>query len=126
MSSSGDHPPSPFVTGLTGRCPACGKGHLFDGFLALRPRCEACGLDYAFADAGDGPMIFVIMLSGFIVVGLALVVEIAYHPPRWVHAVLWLPLILLTTLVPLRLLKGLLICLQYHHDASEGRLERRK
>ena len=116
--------PSPFVTGLSGRCPRCGKGKLFDGFLALRQRCEACGLDYSFADAGDGPAVFVMFIAGFIVVGMALLVEVKYAPPLWVHAILWVPLILLVTLAPLRLIKGLLISLQYHHDAAEGRLDR--
>jgi uncharacterized protein (DUF983 family) len=116
--------PSPFVTGLSGRCPRCGKGKLFDGFLALRERCDACGLDYAFADAGDGPAVFVMFIAGFIVVGMALLVEVKYAPPLWVHAILWVPLILLVTLAPLRLIKGLLISLQYHHDAAEGRLDR--
>ena len=55
---------------------AAGKGSLFAGFLSVGKKCEACGLDYAFADAGDGPAIFVILLSGFIVVGAALIVEV--------------------------------------------------
>jgi uncharacterized protein (DUF983 family) len=58
-------------TGLACRCPRCGKGKLFQGFLELRPRCDVCGLDYAFADAGDGPAVFVILIAGFIVVGCA-------------------------------------------------------
>jgi uncharacterized protein (DUF983 family) len=112
------------MTGLACRCPRCRKGHLFSGFLNLRKECEACGLDYSFADAGDGPAIFVILLSGFIVVGAALLVEVAYQPPFWMHAVLWGPLILIVTLFPLRIIKSLLIVLQYHHAAAEGRLER--
>jgi uncharacterized protein (DUF983 family) len=59
------------------------------------------------------------------VVGAALVVETLYQPPFWLHAAMWLPLILITTLAPLRALKGVLIALQYHHKAAEGRLERR-
>ena len=117
---------SPYVAGLTARCPRCGQGKLFAGFLTVRPRCTACGLDYSFADAGDGPAVFVMFIAGFIVVGTALVVEIKYAPPLWVHALLWVPLILLVTLAPLRLIKGLLIALQYHHDAAEGRLDRRE
>jgi uncharacterized protein (DUF983 family) len=117
-------PPSPIVAGLTCRCPRCGKGPLFQGFLTLRPRCEACGLDFAFADAGDGPAVFVILFAGFVVVGLALIVEFLYQPPFWLHALLWGPLILLVTLGPLRPFKGVLIALQYHHDAAEGRLDR--
>jgi uncharacterized protein (DUF983 family) len=114
--------PLPIARGLLGRCPRCGDGHLFSGFLTLRPRCEACGLSYGFADAGDGPAIFVMFLGGAIVVFAALITEIVYQPPYWLHAVLWLPLILLVTLLPLRAIKGLLIALQYHHRAAEGRL----
>jgi uncharacterized protein (DUF983 family) len=112
----------PISRGLRGRCPACGEGHLFQGFLSVRPACEKCGLDYGFADAGDGPAVFVILIGGAIVVGAALATEIIFQPPYWLHAVLWLPLILLVTLAPLRLLKGVLIALQFHHKAAEGRL----
>ena len=93
--------------------------------LDIKPRCEKCGLDYGFADAGDGPAVFGILLGGFIVVFAALIVEIAYQPPYWVHAALWLPLIVVVTVGPLRPVKGLLIALQYYHKAQEGRLERR-
>ncbi|MFZ0176318.1 MAG: DUF983 domain-containing protein [Pseudolabrys sp.] len=115
----------PIGRGLRGRCPRCGEGRLFHGFLSLRPACERCGLDYGFADAGDGPAVFVILIGGFIVVFAALMTEVVYQPPYWVHAALWLPLILVVTLVPLRLVKGLLIALQYHHKAAEGRLDYR-
>ena len=124
MANEHHAPVSPFVSGLTGRCPRCGKGHLFAGFLNVRKECEVCGLDYGFADAGDGPAIFVMLIAGFIVVGAALMVEIVYQPPFWLHALLWGPLILIVTLAPLRLLKGLLISLQYHHDAAPGRFDR--
>jgi uncharacterized protein (DUF983 family) len=113
---------SPIVAGLTCRCPQCGKGKLFGGFLSLRPRCDRCGLDYTFIDSGDGPAVFIILLAGFVVVGCALIVEVKYQPPFWVHAVLWIPLIAATTLLPLRPMKSLLIALQYHHKAAEGRL----
>jgi uncharacterized protein (DUF983 family) len=110
------------IRGIACKCPRCGKGKLYAGFLTLRPACEACGLDYAFIDAGDGPAVFIILIAGFIVVGCALIVEIKYQPPYWMHAALWLPLVLVTTLLPLRSMKALLIALQYHHKAAEGRL----
>jgi uncharacterized protein (DUF983 family) len=110
----------PIRSGLACRCPRCGKGRLFQGFLNLRPRCDVCGLDYSFAEAGDGPAVFIILIAGFIVVGCALIVEFKYEPPLWLHAVLWLPLILATTLLPLRSMKGLMVALQYHHRAVEG------
>jgi uncharacterized protein (DUF983 family) len=110
------------LRGLACRCPRCGKGKLYAGFLALRPSCEACGLDYAFIDAGDGPAVFIILIAGAIVVGSALIVEVKYQPPFWVHAALWLPLTLAVTLWPLRAMKSLLIALQFHHKAAEGRV----
>lgn len=113
------------LRGIACRCPRCGKGKLYAGFLTLAPRCGSCGLDYAFIDAGDGPAIFVIMIAGAIVVACALIVEVKYQPPFWLHAVLWLPLIAATTLLPLRLMKSLLIALQFHHKAAEGRLIKR-
>jgi uncharacterized protein (DUF983 family) len=117
-------PPSPYIAGLTCRCPRCGEGKMLTGFLALKPRCEKCGLDYAFADSGDGPAVFIILFAGFIVVAAALITEIVYQPPFWLHAVLWLPLILAVTILPLRPMKGLMVALQFHHKAAEGKLAR--
>ena len=113
---------SPIRTGLACRCPRCGKGGLYQGFLNLRQRCEACGLDYAFADSGDGPAVFIILIAGFIVTGAALIVEILYKPPLWLHAALWLPLGLGLPLLMLRPFKATLLALQYHFRAQEGRL----
>ena len=117
-------PVSPYAAGLRGRCPRCGEGKLFDGYLELAPRCERCDLDYSFAEAGDGPAVFVILIAGFAVVGSALLVEAYWRPPYWLHALLWLPMLLILTLGLLRPLKGLLVTLQYHHKAEEGRVDR--
>lgn len=123
MPDTETHPAiSPLSAGLRGRCPRCGEGRMFSGFLGLPARCERCGLDYAFADSGDGPAIFIMLIVGFIVVGSALVVEVLYQPPYWLHAVLWLPLTALLSFALLRPFKGVLIALQYHHDAQEGRI----
>ena len=115
---------SPVVTGLKGRCPRCGKGHMFQGFLAVRPRCEVCGLDLAFADAGDGPAFFVMSIVGIVVVALALWVEFTYEPRIWVHLVMWFTLTAVLSLVMVRPLKGVMVALQYHHKAEEGRLQK--
>jgi uncharacterized protein (DUF983 family) len=116
-------PRPPLATGMRARCPRCGEGRLFQGFLRLAPRCRACGLDFSFADSGDGPAVFVILIVGFIVAGAALIAEIAYSPPIWVHVVLWGPLVLVLCLAALRPLKGVLVALQYHHKAEQGRLD---
>lgn len=116
-------PVDPVRVGLSGRCPRCGEGRLFKGFLAVGDGCHNCGLDYSFADAGDGPAVFVILIIGFIVVALALWMEVTVDPPLWVHFLLWIPLTLALALTALRLIKGLLIALQYRNKAAEGRLE---
>ncbi len=121
MTPNGRHPPvSPFATGPAGRCPRCGRGRLFAGFLTVAKRCEACDLDFSKADSGDGPAVFVILILGGIVVALAVITEIRYQPPIWVHVVVWPPIILGGALSMLRPLKGLLIALQYKYKASEG------
>lgn len=123
---SDDHyaPQPPVAAGLAGRCPRCGQGRMFKGFLELAPRCEACGLDYSFADSADGPAVFVMLFGGFIVCGAALWLELTYEPPFWVHLVVTLPIALVVCLGLLRPLKGILVALQYHNKAEQGRLEK--
>lgn len=116
-------PVSPLAAGLSCRCPRCGRGRLFKGFLDLAPSCTSCGLDYGFADSGDGPAVFVILFGGFVVVALAFWVEVAFEPPMWVHALLWIPATLIVTLGLLRPLKALMVAIQYRNKAAEGRLD---
>jgi uncharacterized protein (DUF983 family) len=117
-------PQAPIPTGIRGRCPRCGEGRLFSGFLRLGESCPSCGLDYAFADSADGPAVFAILIVGFIVAGAALVTEIAWQPAMWLHAVLWGPLVVALSLAFLRPLKGLAVALQYVNRAREGQLDR--
>ena len=118
------YPPiSALSTGLSGRCPRCGEGRMFEGFLTLAPRCEPCGLDFGFADSGDGPAVFVTLIAGFLVLGAALAVDVAYEPPIWIYVVFFLPLTLLVCLGLLRPLKGLLVASQYKNKAAPGRLD---
>jgi uncharacterized protein (DUF983 family) len=100
--------------------PRCGKGKLFRGFLCDRVT-RSVGWTMALPMPATGPAVFIMFFAGFIVVGAALVTEVLYHPPYWVRAVLWLPLILIVTLGPLRPMKGLMVALQYYHKAGERR-----
>jgi uncharacterized protein (DUF983 family) len=95
---------------------------LFRTGLTLRDTCERCGLSYAFADSGDGPAVFGILILGILVLGGALIVEFKIGPPVWVHVVLWGLLTPLLAFFLLRVLKATLIALQYKHKAEEGRL----
>ncbi|MBV2142570.1 DUF983 domain-containing protein [Falsochrobactrum sp. TDYN1] len=124
MSDDNSYSPvDPIRSGLVGHCPHCGEGHLFNGFLTVAPRCNVCGLDYGFADSGDGPAAFVILIIGFIVVGSALWMEVNFGPPLWVHFILWVPLAIILSLIAMRCIKGVLINMQYRHKAAQGRLD---
>ncbi len=113
--------PNTFHAALFGRCPRCGKGPLFSGYLTIRPSCSACGLDYAVFDPGDGPAVFGILIVGAFVAAAALWVEFTFSPPFWVHVILWIPTVAILSLGFLRLAKSLLVILQYKHKAQEGR-----
>jgi uncharacterized protein (DUF983 family) len=114
------HATSWAAAGLRCRCPRCGEGALYDGLLAVRDRCAACGLDLKAQDAGDGPAVFVILVLGFIVVGAALIVEVKFSPPLWVHALLWPGVIIAGALLLLRVFKATLIALQFRHRAASS------
>lgn len=96
---------------------------MFAGLFSLAKRCGVCGLDYDFADAGDGPAVFVILIIGFIVVGLALWMEVSYGPPLWLHFLLWVPLAIILSLTALRLIKGVLVALQFANKAAQGSID---
>ncbi|MFZ5930175.1 MAG: DUF983 domain-containing protein [Pseudomonadota bacterium] len=114
--------PSPLIAGLLSRCPACGKGPLFQGFLTVRSCCPVCNTDFSKMDSADGPAVFIVLTAGAIVVASALVVEVKYQPPYWLHALLWLPLILGLSLGLLRPFKALMIALQFRHKAGNGQI----
>ena len=109
----------PIRAGLSCRCPHCGKGRLFQGFLKVRPSCEACGFDLATIETGDGPATFIMQIAGFIVAFTALYVEIAYSPPMWLHLIVWIPLVAVLALALMRPGKGLMTALQYR-NTREG------
>jgi uncharacterized protein (DUF983 family) len=123
MQDSSAAEPTALRASVLGICPRCGKAPLFDGYLTVAKHCSRCGLDYSIFDVGDGATVFVILITGFLVCGAALVVEAKYSPPYWLHALIWLPLILVLVLGGLRLVKSTLMVLQYKHRAGEGRVE---
>ncbi len=114
----------PVRTGPFGRCPRCGEGHIFNGFLTLRETCEVCGLDYSYADPADGPAVFVQLFACAPGVIFTILLEILASPPVWVHLVTSLPILLATTVLPLRPIKGWLVASQFFFQAREARLVR--
>ncbi|MFY7852996.1 DUF983 domain-containing protein [Brevundimonas sp.] len=105
------------------RCPKCGKGRLFAGFLKVVDRCSVCGLDFTRLNTGDGAAIFVMQIAGGLVVFTALFVEIALSPPMWVHLAIFLPLVLVLSLGLMRPGKGVMIALQMKNQAGEAKTD---
>ena len=104
---------------LACRCPRCATGHLFAGPISLRPACENCGLDFSRMDVGDGFVVPILMVMGFIVVGAAIWVDFTYSPPLWLHAIIWPPVTLILAVGMTRYLKSFLAVQQYHVRKSE-------
>ncbi|MBB3320166.1 MULTISPECIES: DUF983 domain-containing protein [unclassified Rhizobium] len=124
-NTNDNYPPLPPIqTGIRGLCPRCGKGHLFKGFLTLRPNCEVCGLDYSFADPADGPAFFVICFACIPTVLLSVWLEVAHNASIWTQIFVTGPFLLATCIPPLRPLKGWLVASQYFYKAQEGRLSK--
>ena len=116
-------PPSLAAATFKGLCPRCGARSLFAGAARFAPECDRCGLDFASIDVGDGPAAFLILIVGAIVAVAAILVDLAYSPPWWVH-IIWLPLMIGLTLAGLRIGKAALMYQIYHHRAGEGRLSK--
>ncbi len=107
------------LNGTLARCPRCGKGRLFNGFLEIAEHCNVCGLNLSGHDAGDGPAVAGIFILGFGIMGLAWGLERWLEPPLWLHAVLWIPLTVASAVVLLRPLKGLTVAIQYQVRSVE-------
>jgi uncharacterized protein (DUF983 family) len=95
------------------RCPNCGKGHLFGKYLKVADQCEECGEEFHHHRADDLPAYLVIIVVGHVIVPAVLAVEVAYSPPYWLHALIWLPLTLVSSLGLLQPTKGAIVGLQW-------------
>jgi len=112
-------PVSPWRAGIFCRCPRCGEGRLYAGFLKIADSCQVCGLSLKGADPGDGPAFFVMFLVGAIVVAAAVVVELIAQPPYWVHLLLWAPSVFVLSAIFLRPAKAMLVAFQYKNRAFD-------
>lgn len=108
---------------LRGLCPRCGAPALFDGPVRFARICPACRLDFTAFNVGDGPAAFLTLGVGALVTLLAIIVELAFEPPFWVHLILWLPLTAALVVGSLRVAKGALLAAEYRNAAREGRIE---
>ena len=113
--------PALVAVALRGLCPRCGSPTLFDGIASFAPRCRVCGLDFVGFNVGDGPAAFLTLIIGALVTGLALWLELALHPPFWVHVVLWVPLTAAAVIGGLRAGKAALLGAEYRRGENQAR-----
>lgn len=104
------------------KCPNCGKGPLFEGFLTVRTTCPVCDQDFSALDTADGPAVFIMLIASTLVLVPAFIVEFVYSPPYWVYGVTFLPLLVVLCLGFLRPFKSLMFAFQFHFNAAEGTL----
>jgi uncharacterized protein (DUF983 family) len=105
---------------LFGLCPTCGARTMFAGVTRFAPSCGACGLDYSKFNVGDGPAAFLTLLIGALITGLALWLELSFHPPFWVHMILWIPLTAGAVVGGLRVAKAALLYAEVTRKAGEA------
>ena len=114
---------SPIAAGWKCRCPECGEGQLYRGYLEMNDQCAACGADFTIADSGDGPAFFVMFAALIVIAPTAMFFELIVSPPAWVHVILWPPIIMVCCMWLLRPFKSTLFALQWKHKAEEARFE---
>lgn len=95
--------------GVRGRCPACGRGRVLDGYLTATQACSFCGEGYAHLRADDMPPWLTIMVVGHVVVPLLLLVEKLWHPSMMLQMAVWPVVTLALMLVLLPSSKGVVL-----------------
>lgn len=101
------------LRGLRGRCPHCGKGHMFRKFLKVVDHCPVCNEELFHHRADDAPAYFVIAIVGHVIVALVFIVEVTFWPPLWLEFAIWLPATILLALVLLQPVKGAIVGVQW-------------
>ena len=106
--------------GITGRCPNCGVGRVFAGFLTVVPACAHCGAPLGVMRADDAPPYIVIFLVGHLLLPPVFWVEEAFRPPMWLHMVVWLPSFAVACTLLLRPVKGVVVGWMWRLGFAEG------
>lgn len=102
------------------RCPECGKGSVFSGYLRFRDTCAVCGADFKAADAGDGPAVFVILIVGAIVAPLLIILQVGLDLPDTLALGITLVTAIVLCIAFLPPFKSTLFALQWKHKAREA------
>jgi uncharacterized protein (DUF983 family) len=125
IRSFGEHPGEPsgdvaarpllgsMGRGLRGRCPACGEGHVFTGYLAVARHCEVCGEELFHQRADDLPAYLNIFVTGHVVVGVMMMFMDSEFLPVWGITLLTAAIAVTVAILLMRPLKGLVVGAQW-------------
>ncbi|RYH01930.1 DUF983 domain-containing protein [Salipiger sp. IMCC34102] len=101
------------LRGFRRRCPNCGEGRMFDGYLHVTPECSACGTDLSQHRADDGPAYLTILVVGHLLAPLMIWVFTEFRPGAVTLAVIFTVSTVLLSLYLLPRLKGLVVGIQW-------------
>jgi len=108
-----------FLAAALGRCPSCSKGKLFRSYLKVADACSVCGTGFKAADTGDGPVVFVLLIAGFIACTGLLVSVMAWNWPTWKLLSVWPAVAVVLSLVLMPMLKGVMVASQLKHRVRD-------
>ncbi len=95
-----------FWRGLSRRCPRCGQGRMFTGYLSVRERCDVCQMAFEPLRSDDAPPYFTLFIVGHLVISLYLLLWSFLTVPLWAQASIWCGLTLVLCLALLPFVKG--------------------
>lgn len=99
--------------GLRKRCPNCGEGALFEGYLKVCDACPSCGEEMLHHRADDGPAYLTILVVGHL---LAIVLHVSFttfRPEPMVMAIVFSVLCVGLSLFLLPRMKGMVVAIQW-------------
>ena len=102
--------------GMRRRCPCCGQGKLFSGYLTPVAACAVCDENFAGVRADDGPAWLTILVVGHILAPLF--VEMVRHPvmPEWMISATLCGLAVVLMAILLPVCKGLFMAAIWWHQ----------
>jgi uncharacterized protein (DUF983 family) len=92
--------------GLQRKCPHCGEGALFAGYLKVAPTCASCGHNNGRYRADDGPAYLTVLLMGHFLVAPALMFPIIWQADPLIVVPIALVTVTAVTLAMLGCIKG--------------------
>ena len=109
---------SPLLNGLLLKCPKCGIGSVFSKKTKVEKLCLNCKFPLEKHDIGDGAIYSSMFITAIFVTSFALITELKYSPPLWLHAILWIPMVFITSYFLLILFKSIFIAAQYKFNVD--------